>query len=86
VSSDASRHRLAILVFSPYLAPHVGGVESFVSELSEVMLRGTEVDRITVFTSHLPPTTPLRVAATARRTAGSMTSTTGMPGYRSRAR
>jgi glycosyltransferase involved in cell wall biosynthesis len=60
VSSDASRHRLAILIFSPYLTPHVGGVESFVSELSEVMLRGTEVERITVFTAHLPPTSPPR--------------------------
>jgi glycosyltransferase involved in cell wall biosynthesis len=54
------------LIFSPYLAPHVGGVESFVSELNEVLLRRPEIERITVLTSELPPGAPGREASTPR--------------------
>jgi glycosyltransferase involved in cell wall biosynthesis len=44
------------LIFSPYLTPHVGGLESFVSELNEVLLRDHELEQITVFTARLPLT------------------------------
>jgi glycosyltransferase involved in cell wall biosynthesis len=45
---------LRLLVFSPYFPPHVGGLEGYVSDLDEVLLRSGGVDRITVFTSRLP--------------------------------
>ena len=60
MSSDDARRRLSILVFSPYLAPHVGGVESFVAELSEVLLRRGEAGRVTVLTPELPRGAPAR--------------------------
>ena len=51
-------HQLRLLVFSPYFAPHVGGLESYVSDLDDVLLRFGEVDAITVFTPQLPPESP----------------------------
>ncbi len=48
-------HQLRLLVFSPYFPPHVGGLEGYVSDLDNVLLRSGEVDAITVFTTKLPP-------------------------------
>ena len=45
---------LRLLIFSPYFPPHVGGLEGYVSDLNEVLLRSGEVDGITVFTPWLP--------------------------------
>jgi glycosyltransferase involved in cell wall biosynthesis len=50
---------LRILIFSPYLEPHVGGLESFVSELNEELLRDDHLQQITVFTARLPETAPI---------------------------
>ena len=54
--TDPAGRQLRILIFSPYLAPHVGGLESFVSELNDALLTRGDAGRITVFTSQLPPT------------------------------
>jgi glycosyltransferase involved in cell wall biosynthesis len=45
---------LRLLVFSPYFPPHVGGLEGYVSDLNDVLLRSGEVEAITVFTPRLP--------------------------------
>jgi glycosyltransferase involved in cell wall biosynthesis len=45
---------LRLLIFSPYFPPHVGGLEGYVSDLNDVLLRSGEVERITVFTPRLP--------------------------------
>lgn len=51
--------KLRLLIFSPYFAPHVGGLEGYVSDLDDVLLGSGEVDEITVFTPWLPPEGPL---------------------------
>ncbi len=45
---------LRFLIFSPYFSPHVGGVESFVGEMSEVLVRDAQVDQVTVLAPQLP--------------------------------
>jgi len=50
--------RLAI--FSPYFPPHVGGVEHYVEELNEVLLRTGAVEAITVLAPRLPPSAAAR--------------------------
>lgn len=52
--------KLRLLIFSPYFPPHVGGLEGYVSDLDDVLLRSGEVDEITVFTPWLPAEGPLR--------------------------
>jgi glycosyltransferase involved in cell wall biosynthesis len=46
--------KLRLLIFSPYFPPHVGGLEGYVSDLNEVLLRSGEIDAITVFAPWLP--------------------------------
>jgi glycosyltransferase involved in cell wall biosynthesis len=46
---------LKLLVLSPYFPPHVGGLEGYVSDLNEALLRHGEVQRVTVITPRLPP-------------------------------
>jgi glycosyltransferase involved in cell wall biosynthesis len=45
---------LRLLIFSPYFPPHVGGLEGYVSDLNDVLLRSGDVEQITVFTPRLP--------------------------------
>jgi glycosyltransferase involved in cell wall biosynthesis len=45
---------LRLLIFSPYFPPHVGGLEGYVADLNEVLLRSGEVEQVTVFTPRLP--------------------------------
>jgi glycosyltransferase involved in cell wall biosynthesis len=45
---------LKLLIVTPYFPPHVGGLEGYVSDLNEVLLRSDAVDAITVFTPWLP--------------------------------
>ncbi len=51
------RH-LRILIFSPYFAPHVGGVETFVGELGAALLNEPDVAGLTVLAPALPPGAP----------------------------
>lgn len=46
--------KLRLLIFSPYFPPHVGGLEGYVSDLNQVLLRSGGVEQITVFTPRLP--------------------------------
>jgi glycosyltransferase involved in cell wall biosynthesis len=48
-------HELRLLIVSPYFPPHVGGLEGYVSDLNEALLRTGEVAAITVLTPLLPP-------------------------------
>lgn len=51
---------MRLLIFSPYYVPHVGGVESFVSELNQHLLRRPEIERITILAPALPAGAPER--------------------------
>jgi glycosyltransferase involved in cell wall biosynthesis len=44
-----------LLVFSPYFPPHVGGLEGYVRDLNDELIRLRLVEAITVFTPRLPP-------------------------------
>jgi glycosyltransferase involved in cell wall biosynthesis len=46
---------LRLLIVSPYFPPHVGGLEGYVSDLNDALLRYADVERITVLTPMLPP-------------------------------
>ncbi len=50
---------LRLLIFSPYFAPHVGGLEGYVNDLDQALLDAGMVDAITVFTPRLPPEAPV---------------------------
>ena len=45
---------LRLLIFSPFFPPHVGGLEGYVSDLNDEMMRSRAVDAITVFAPRLP--------------------------------
>jgi glycosyltransferase involved in cell wall biosynthesis len=47
-----------ILVFAPYFAPHVGGLEAYVAELDEALLAVGDVEAVTVVATRLPPHAP----------------------------
>jgi glycosyltransferase involved in cell wall biosynthesis len=46
---------MRLLVFSPYFPPHVGGLEGYVRDLNNELIRLELVDSITVLTPRLPP-------------------------------
>lgn len=52
-ASDSLAVRL--LVFSPYFPPHVGGLEGYVRDLHDELIRLGLVESITVITPRLPP-------------------------------
>ncbi len=45
---------MRLLIFSPYFSPHVGGVESYVRDLNNELLRLGLADAITVLTARIP--------------------------------
>ncbi len=46
---------MRVLVFSPYFSPHVGGLEGYVRDLNDELIRLGLVESITVLTPRLPP-------------------------------
>jgi glycosyltransferase involved in cell wall biosynthesis len=46
--------KLKLLIFSPYFRPHIGGVETYVSDLNKALARDGEVERVTVFAPRVP--------------------------------
>jgi glycosyltransferase involved in cell wall biosynthesis len=46
---------MRLLVFSPYFQPHIGGLEGYVRDLDEELIRLELVDAITVLTPRIPP-------------------------------
>jgi glycosyltransferase involved in cell wall biosynthesis len=52
--------KLKLLIFSPYFRPHIGGVETYVSDLSDALSRYGEIERITVLAPRLPRDAPAR--------------------------
>lgn len=46
---------MRLLVFSPYFPPHVGGLEGYVRDLDDELIRLGLVESIMVFTPRLPP-------------------------------
>jgi glycosyltransferase involved in cell wall biosynthesis len=49
---------MRLLIFSPYFPPHIGGVEGYVRDLNEELVRLGLVDAITVLTPQIPPEGP----------------------------
>lgn len=58
---------MRLLVFAPYLAPHVGGVESYIAQLDDVLLAASPDVRITVLAPDLPAGAPAREQPSPRR-------------------
>jgi glycosyltransferase involved in cell wall biosynthesis len=54
-AGDSDSLAVRLLVFSPYFPPHVGGLEGYVRDLNDELIRLELVDSITVFTPRLPP-------------------------------
>jgi glycosyltransferase involved in cell wall biosynthesis len=46
---------MRLLIFSPYFPPHVGGLEGYVRDLNDELIRLRLVDAITVLTPRIPP-------------------------------
>jgi len=46
---------MRLLIFSPYFAPHIGGVEGYVRDLSEELIGSALVRAITVLAPRIPP-------------------------------
>jgi glycosyltransferase involved in cell wall biosynthesis len=46
---------MRLLIFSPYFPPHIGGLEGYVRDLNDELLRLGEVEAITVLTPRIPP-------------------------------
>lgn len=59
---------MKLLLFSPYYPPHTGGLETHSAELNHHLAKRDEIEHITVFTPHFPPSAPIHEINTKKIT------------------